>query len=185
MLRKAGELMSSLGASFVVTGEVLGQRPMSQHRKAIEIIESESGLDGLILRPLSAGLFPPSLPEREGIVDRKKLLSISGRSRKTQINLAENLEIKDYPCPAGGCLLTDPVIASRLRDLFTCMPDFDMPDIHLLKIGRHFRIHPALKIILGRNEAENSRLIGLTKPGFTLFRRRTSAAHRFGHRNPR
>ena len=169
MLRKAGELMSSLGASFVVTGEVLGQRPMSQHRKAIEIIESESGLDGLILRPLSAGLFPPSLPEREGIVDRKKLLALSGRSRKAQINLAENLGIKDYPCPAGGCLLTDPVIASRLRDLCTFMPDFDMTDIHLFQIGRHFRIHPALKIILGRNEAENGRLIGLTKPGFTLF----------------
>jgi hypothetical protein len=169
MLRKVREKMASLGASFVVTGEVLGQRPMSQHRNAIELIERESGLKGLILRPLSAHLFPPSLPEQEGLVDREKLLSITGRSRKTQIDLAEKLGIKDYPCPAGGCLLTDPVIASRLRDLFACMPDFEMTDIHLLRVGRHFRIQPALKVILGRNEAENNRISFLTKPGFTLF----------------
>jgi tRNA U34 2-thiouridine synthase MnmA/TrmU len=108
MLRKVRERMAPLGASFVVTGEVLGQRPMSQHRNAIELIEKESGLKGLILRPLSAHLFPPSLPEQEGIVDREKLLSITGRSRKTQIAMAEKLGIKDYPCPAGGCLLTTP-----------------------------------------------------------------------------
>ena len=169
MLRKVKERMASLGASFVVTGEVLGQRPMSQHRNAIELIERESGLKGLILRPLSAHLFPPSLPEREGIVDREKLLSITGRSRKTQIDMAKNLGIRDYPCPAGGCLLTDPVIASRLRDLFASTPGFDMTDIHLLKVGRHFRVLPALKVIVGRNEAENERISCLTKPGFTLF----------------
>jgi len=169
MLRKVRERMASLGASFVVTGEVLGQRPMSQHRNAIEVIERESGLKGLILRPLSAHLFPPSLPEQEGIVDREKLLSITGRSRKTQIAMAEKLGIKDYPCPAGGCLLTDPIIASRLRDLFTSTPGFDMTDIHLLRVGRHFRVQPALKVILGRNEAENERIGFLAKPGFTLF----------------
>ena len=169
MLRKVRERMASLGASFVVTGEVLGPRPMSQHRNAMEVIERESGLKGLILRPLSAHLFPPSLPEQEGIVDREKLLSITGRSRKTQIDMAEKLGIKDYPCPAGGCLLTDPIIASRLRDLFTCTPGFDMTDIHLLRVGRHFRVQPALKVILGRNEAENERLSCLAKPGFTLF----------------
>ncbi|MGD0844262.1 MAG: 7-cyano-7-deazaguanine synthase [Geobacteraceae bacterium] len=169
MLRKAKERMASLGASFVVTGEVLGQRPMSQHRNAIELIERESGLKGLILRPLSAHLFPPSLPEQEGIVDREKLLSITGRSRRKQIDMAETLGVRDYPCPAGGCLLTDPIIASRLRDLFTCTPDFEMSDIHLLRVGRHFRVQPALKVILGRNEAENERISCLTKPGFTLF----------------
>ncbi len=169
MLRKVKEKMESLGASFVITGEVLGQRPMSQHREAIRIIEKESGLAGLILRPLSAGLFPPSIPEQEGIVDRGRLLSISGRSRKPQIALADELGIKDYPCPAGGCLLTDPVIASRLRDLFQHMPDFDMTDIHLLKAGRHFRIDPRLKVVLGRNEAENERIIGLAKPGHTIL----------------
>jgi hypothetical protein len=169
MLRKVKEKMAALGASFVVTGEVLGQRPMSQHRNAIELIERESGLKGLILRPLSAHLFPPSLPEQQGIVDREKLLSITGRSRKIQIDLADKLGIKDYPCPAGGCLLTDLIIAARLRDLFTCAPGFDMADLHLLRVGRHFRVHPALKIILGRNEAENERISALAKPGFTLF----------------
>jgi hypothetical protein len=169
MLRKAREMMPSFGASFVVTGEVLGQRPMSQRRDAIELIERESGLKGLILRPLSAHLFPPSLPEQEGMVDREKLLSISGRSRKTQIDIAEKVGVTDYPCPAGGCLLTEPVIASRLRDLFTCMPDYAMTDIHLLRVGRHFRIQPALKVVLGRNEAENERISRLTKPGYALF----------------
>jgi tRNA U34 2-thiouridine synthase MnmA/TrmU len=169
MLRKVRERMASLGASFVVTGEVLGQRPMSQHRKAIRIIEKESGLAGLILRPLSAGLFPPSIPEQEGIVDREKLLSLSGRTRRPQMDLAEKLGIKDYPCPAGGCLLTDPVIASRLRDLFAGSPDFDMTDIHLLKEGRHFRIHPDIKVVVGRNQTENERIRNLSKSGFTLI----------------
>jgi tRNA-uridine 2-sulfurtransferase len=169
MLRKVRERMASLGASFVVTGEVLGQRPMSQHRNAIELIEKESGLKGLILRPLSAHLFPPTLPEQEGLVDREKLLAITGRSRRIQIDMAQTLGIRDYPCPAGGCLLTDPIIASRLRDLFTCTPGFDMTDIHLLRVGRHFRVQPALKVIVGRNEAENERISCLTKPGFTLF----------------
>lgn len=169
MLKIARERMVSLGASFVITGEVLGQRPMSQHRQAIRTIEKESGLAGLILRPLSAGLFEPSIPEQEGIVNREKLLSLSGRSRKPQIDLAEELGIKDYPCPAGGCLLTDPIIASRLRDLFVFLPDFDMSDIHLLKVGRHFRVDTKLKIVLGRNKAENEKLRSLAKPGSTIM----------------
>ncbi|MGA2400343.1 MAG: hypothetical protein ABSG91_01390 [Syntrophobacteraceae bacterium] len=169
MLGKTKERMASLGASFVVTGEVLGQRPMSQHRNAIELIERESGLKGLILRPLSAHLFPPSFPELEGVIDRERLLAITGRSRKKQIEMADRLGIRDYPCPAGGCLLTDPIIASRLRDLFNCTPDFDMTDIYLLKVGRHFRVQPALKVILGRNEAENSQIGSMAKRGHTLF----------------
>jgi len=105
MLRKVKEMMPELGASFVITGEVLGQRPMSQQRHTISLIEKESGLQDLILRPLSAQHFEPTLPEREGIVDRDKLLNISGRGRKPQFALAENLGVTDYPCPAGGCLL--------------------------------------------------------------------------------
>ena len=131
---------------------------MSQHRQAIRIIEKESGLDGLILRPLSAHLFDPTKPERENIVNRELLLAISGRSRKPQIELAEKIGVKDYPCPAGGCLLTDPIIALRLRDLFEFTPGYNMTDLNLLKTGRHFRVNPQLKIILGRNRAENELL---------------------------
>jgi len=158
MLKKVKEMMPGEGASFVVTGEVLGQRPMSQRRQAIHVIEKESGLKGVILRPLSAQHFEPTVPEREGIVDRGKLLAISGRGRKPQIDLAAKLEIRDYPCPAGGCLLTDRVIAARLRDLFIHKPDFDMADLHLLKIGRHIRLNPDLKIVLGRDKGENEKI---------------------------
>jgi len=172
MLKKVKEMMTGVGASFVITGEVLGQRPMSQRRGAIQTIEKESGLEGRILRPLSAQHFPPTIPELEGIVDREKLLSFSGRSRKPQIDLADKLGVKDYPCPAGGCLLTDQVIASRLRDLFDHLPDYDLADLHLLKVGRHFRLNPGLKIILGRNKAENEQIQILAKPTSTLFKPR-------------
>ncbi len=170
MLKKVKAMMVDIGASFIITGEVLGQRPMSQHRAAIQKIEKESQLEGRILRPLSAQHFPPTIPEQEGIVDRQKLLSFSGRSRKPQIDLAGRLGVKDYPCPAGGCLLTDPVIAARLRDLFAHVSDYDLVDLHLLKIGRHFRLQPGLKIILGRNQLENEQLQTLTRPGSLLFK---------------
>lgn len=170
MFKKVKELMPLFQASFVITGEVLGQRPMSQHWAALKLIEKESGLAGLILRPLCAKNLPPSLPELAGVVDRDKLLSISGESRKAQISLAADLNIKDYPCPAGGCLLTDQVIAARLKDLFSFFPQYTMGDLHLLRIGRHFRLHPQLKIILGRNEEENKRLqTSLNNPGSHLF----------------
>ena len=169
MLRKVAGMMDEIGASFVITGEVLGQRPMSQHRQAIELIERESGLAGRILRPLSAHHFPPTLPEMEGIVDRGRLLAISGRSRKVQIALAEELGVRDYPCPAGGCLLTDPVIAGRLRDLFTHVPGYAHRDLVLLNIGRHFRLSPLLRVILGRTQQENERLLALTVPGDFVF----------------
>ncbi|MHB8910562.1 MAG: 7-cyano-7-deazaguanine synthase [Syntrophales bacterium] len=169
MLRKVAGMLDELGASFVVTGEVLGQRPMSQHRQAIETIDRESGLAGRILRPLSAHLFPPTLPEEAGIVDRGRLLAISGRSRKPQIELAERFGVRDYPCPAGGCLLTDPDIADRLRDLFTHVPDYAHRDLVLLTVGRHFRMNPDLRVILGRSQEENERISGLAGPGDTLF----------------
>ena len=169
MLRQVAGMMDELGASFVVTGEVLGQRPMSQHRQAIETIDQESGLAGRILRPLSAHLFPPTLPEEEGVVDRERLLAISGRSRKPQIELAERLGVRDYPCPAGGCLLTDPDVASRLRDLFAHVPGYAHRDLVLLTIGRHFRLGPGLRVILGRSLGENERLAALAVPGDAVF----------------
>ena len=169
MLRKVKEMMPELGASFVITGEVLGQRPMSQQRHTIRLIEKESGLQSLILRPLSAQHFEPTLPEREGIVNRDKLLNISGRGRKPQFELAENLGVTDYPCPAGGCLLTDKVIAARLRDLFAHSTDYNQTDLVLLTLGRHYRLYPDLKIILGRKQEENERLISLVKDGQSIF----------------
>jgi hypothetical protein len=170
MLKKVKEMMAGSGASFVITGEVLGQRPMSQHRIAIRKIEKESELEGRILRPLCAQHFPPTVPEEMGIVDRAKLLAFSGRSRKPQIELAEKLGVKDYPCPAGGCLLTDPVIAARLRDLFAHVPDYTMADLHLLKVGRHFRLNTDLKIILGRNQGENEQIQIMAGEEAALFK---------------
>lgn len=169
MLRKVSGMMEELGASFVITGEVLGQRPMSQHRQAIDVIDKESGLAGRILRPLSAHHFPPTDPEVAGLVDRARLLSISGRSRKVQIALAEQLGVRDYPCPAGGCLLTDPEVAARLRDLFAHVPDYSHRDIVLLTIGRHFRLSPSLRVVCGRTGEENERLLVLASPGDAVF----------------
>lgn len=168
LLRKAKELMQAVGASFVVTGEVLGQRPMSQHKQALRIIERESGLEGLVLRPLSAKLLPETIPEKNGWISRNRLLDFNGRTRSPQIELAETLGIKDYPCPAGGCLLTDPEFTKRIRDLMA-HGDLNLNDVELLKIGRHFRLAPGTKIIVGRNERENSRLLALAKDKDYLF----------------
>ena len=158
ILKETKKVMDEIGASFVVTGEVLGQRPMSQHRAAMNRIEKESGLKDLILRPLSAKHFEPTLPEREGIIDREKLLNISGRSRKTQYELVDAFHLKEFSCPGGGCLLTDPIFAKKLKDLFVSNPDFTMKDVALLKTGRHFRLGADTKLILGRNQNENESL---------------------------
>jgi tRNA U34 2-thiouridine synthase MnmA/TrmU len=158
MLKKAKTRMEKLGAAFIVTGEVLGQRPMSQRRDAMRLIEKEAGLEGLILRPLSAKGLPVTIPEKEGWVDREKLLKIQGRSRKPQIELAGHYGIHDYPCPAGGCLLTDPGFAKRMKDLMVHNPDFSLNDVHLLKMGRHFRFSHGVKLIVGRNEEENQKI---------------------------
>ncbi len=158
MLRKAREIMEEVGAAFIITGEVLGQRPMSQRRDTINLIERESGLRRRILRPLSAKYFPPTLAEEQGLVDRDKLLQISGRSRKVQLDLARQFDLKGYACPAGGCLLTDAVIARRLRDLFANRVDYTMKDIQLVSVGRHFRLNDQLKLVVGRNENENKKI---------------------------
>jgi len=153
-IKKAGEYMRKIGASFLFTGEVLGQRPMSQHKRAIAIIDDDSGLKGQILRPLSANHFEPTVPEREGWVKREKLLGISGRSRKTQIALATEKDISDYPCPAGGCLLTDKHFSEKMRDYLKFTDQPSIRDIPLLKVGRHFRLEGGDKLIVARNEQE-------------------------------
>jgi tRNA-specific 2-thiouridylase len=153
-LKKAKKIAKDMGAAFIFTGEVLGERPMSQHFQAMKIIEEEAGLKGKVLRPLSARLLPETVMEKKGLVDREKLLGIRGRSRKPQIKLAEELNIKDYPSPAGGCLLTCEEYADKLRDLFEHKKRCSMADVALLKVGRHFRLGEN-KIIVGRNEAEN------------------------------
>lgn len=162
MFRKASEYMREVGASFLVTGEVLGERPMSQRRDAMQLIEKESGLEGLIVRPLSAALLEPSIPEKEGWIDRTKLLSIKGKSRKPQIELAKSYGINDYPCPAGGCLLTDAGFAARMRDLMQYTPDFCVNDVQLLRTGRHFRLSRTAKAVVGRDEKENERILALS-----------------------
>ena len=164
MFRKAREYMRETGASFLVTGEVLGERPMSQRRDAMRLIEKEAGVQGLVVRPLSAALLEPSIPEREGWIDRGKLLSISGRCRKPQMELASGYGIADYPCPAGGCRLTDAGFAERMRDLMKHMPEFSLNDVQLLKVGRHFRLSPSAKAIVGRDEEENKTLRSLSRP---------------------
>jgi len=168
LLRKAGEFMQEVGAAFIVTGEVLGQRPMSQHRRAMRVIEKEAGLEGLVLRPLSAKILPETLPEKKGWVSRGKLLGFNGRSRKPQIDLARQFGIKDYPCAAGGCLLTDPRFAKKTKDLLQ-HEGLDINNVKLLKMGRHFRLSPDAKLAVGRNKQENEILLNLAKKGDYLF----------------
>lgn len=168
-IRKAGEYMRAIGAAFLFTGEVLGQRPMSQHKRALAIIDRESGLQGFILRPLSAALLEPTIPEMAGLVDRSKLLGISGRTRKKQISLAADKGINDYPCPAGGCLLTERNFAEKMRDYLKFTKQPTVRDIALLKIGRHFRLPNSDKIIVARNESECKSLRDLCRKGDHLL----------------
>ncbi len=167
--KKAKQYMEEEGASFIFTGEVLGQRPMSQRRDAMNIIERDSGLQGFLLRPLCAKLFAPTIAEEKGIIDRSKLLSLSGRSRKGQISLADKFNIRNYPCSAGGCLLTDKGFAKRMKDLLKYKPDFTLEDVTLLKYGRHFRISPKTKLVVGRNEEENCRIAAFKKEDDIMF----------------
>ncbi len=170
MLKKAKAYMEETGTSFIVTGEVLGQRPMSQRRDAMRLIEKEAGLEGYILRPLSAKFLPVTIPEKEGWINRENLLGIQGRSRKPQMKLADHFGIRDYPCPAGGCLLTDPQFANRMKDLMLYTPDFSLNDVHLLKIGRHFRLFPHLKLVVGRKEEDNKKIQTFAQEGDILLK---------------
>jgi tRNA-specific 2-thiouridylase len=169
MLERAKVVMDEIGAPFVVTGEVLGQRPMSQRRDTLHIIERDAGLKGLILRPLSATLLPPTRAEQDGLIARDKLLGISGRSRTVQLQLAERFGIQGFSTPAGGCLLTDKNFAEKLRDLFQDQETITPHDIQLLTVGRHFRFDNGVKIVLGRNNRENHVLMALAARGYHLF----------------
>ena len=161
MLREAKVLMDLIGADFLVTGEVLGQRPMSQRKECFPLVDREAGVEGLVLRPLSAKLLPPTIAELKGLVDREGLYDFKGRTRRPQMNLAAELGLTDYPSPAGGCLLTEPSYACRLRDLLKYDSAPELKELHLLRVGRHFRTSPECKIIVGRNEAENEKIIAL------------------------
>ncbi|MEM3874067.1 MAG: tRNA 4-thiouridine(8) synthase ThiI [Candidatus Bathyarchaeia archaeon] len=160
MLKRAKKYAREIGADFIVTGEVLDERPMSQHMKALKIVEEESSLKGRLLRPLSAKLLPPTIAEKCGLVDRSKLLDIRGRSRKRQLTLAKAYGITEYQSPAGGCLLTYKEFSAKLRDLLQHKKRISMADLELLKVGRHFRIGKN-KIIVGRNKEENEKLLKL------------------------
>ena len=151
--------MEEVGARFIFTGEVLKQRPMTQFAKTLKLLESESGLERLILRPLSAKLLPMTIPEEEGWVDREQLLAIEGRQRNIQMEFADKLRIGDYPQPAGGgCSLVDHNFARRLKDVMKNegLENTETPNLVLLKVGRHFRLPDGTKVIVGRNEAENN-----------------------------
>ncbi len=162
MMKKAKELMQKIGANFLVTGEVLNERPFSQRKDSMLHIEKEAGLEGRILRPLSAKILPETEPEKKKWVDREKLFAIKGRRRLPQIELARKLDVKDYPCPSGGCLLTDPRFAERLKEHLAHEKKLTLKDTVLLRIGRHFRLGEA-KIIVGRNEEENKKLLAIAK----------------------
>lgn len=169
-LKKAGELMRSSAADFVITGEVLGQRPMSQRKDALRVVEKGCGLEGLLLRPLSARFLEPTVPEIEGWVDRALFPAIKGRTRKEQIRLAKELGVEEYPAPAGGCLLTELSYASKVRDIFEHTEKLEPRDFRLLRIGRHFRIDMFTRLIIGRNEEENLLLEAKKMAGETAFR---------------
>ena len=179
MVRKAYEWMREHGFDFIITGEVIGQRPMSQRRDTFPVVARESGVGDLLLRPLSAKLLPPTLPEREGWVDRERLHGFHGRSRKPQMALAARYGIRDYAQPAGGCcFLTDEQYAAKLADLWAARGrrDYDLDDILLLKVGRHLRPRPHFKLIIGREEGENRFLEG--------YRRRFLSLRPVSHAGP-
>ena len=156
-IKKAVEMMLKTNADFIATGEVLGQRPMSQQKNSLNLIV-KSTLKGKLLRPLSAKLLQPTIPEINGIVDRERLYDINGRGRGKQFELAESFGIKNFSSPAGGCLFTDKIIAARVKDLIDYDPQFKQEELYLLKIGRHFRINPSLKIVVSRNKEDTIQL---------------------------
>lgn len=168
MFSKAKQLLSELKADFIISGEVLGQRPMSQTKQALGLIKQRSGLDDLLLRPLSAQFFSPSLAERQGWVKRDKLLAFNGRIRTPQMQLAKKLGISQYATPAGGCLLTDPCFSKRLEEL--CKhEELNLDNLALLRVGRHLRIENKTRLVVGRDESENRLLTQMALPGDYVF----------------
>jgi len=166
MYNEAKKHMEKIGADFLITGEVLHQRPMSQNSNALTVIEKETGMSGKVVRPLSAKLLEVTEAEKDGLIDRSQLESIRGRSRKEQLRLANKFGIIDPPNSAGGCLLTDPQFAKRVRDLLKySVSEPSINDFELLKLGRHFRINAISKLIVGRNHGENEMLLSMSADG--------------------
>jgi tRNA-uridine 2-sulfurtransferase len=159
MFNKAGAIMQDRGFDFLFSGEVMGQRPMSQNTNSLRYVAKHSGFQNYILRPLSALKLTRTPMEEQGLVDRKRLLDISGRSRKPQMALARKYGIKDYPTPAGGCLLTDPGYSQRLKDLIDHGVELTPSALHLLKYGRHMRLNTGAKIIVGRTQKDNEGIL--------------------------
>jgi len=179
MVGQAYQWLRENDFDFIITGEVIGQRPMSQRRDTLPVVARESGAGDRLLRPLGAQLLPPTLPEREGWIDRERLFSFSGRSRKPQMALAERFAISEYAQPAGGCcFLTDPNYTKKLEDLWRTRGDkhYELDDIMLLKVGRHLRPRPHFKVIVGREEGENNFMEG--------YRRRFACLRPLSHKGP-
>ncbi len=170
MLKEAKKFLDITGADFIITGEVIGQRPMSQMKNTLYMIDKKTGVSGLVLRPLSARIMEPTLPEINGIVNREMLYEFNGRSRKQQMALAREFGLTEYPMPAGGCLLTEPNYAYRLRELLGYNPNPSINELNLLRAGRHFRLSPACKAIVGRDEKDNDRIQSLAGDNDYLLR---------------
>jgi tRNA U34 2-thiouridine synthase MnmA/TrmU len=169
MLKTAHGLLEKYDASFLITGEVLGERPMSQTHGGLNAVLKLSADRDLVLRPLSAKLLEPTKPEREGWVDREKLLDLSGRGRKRQEELARRFGIKEYPQPAGGCLLTEERYSQRLKELIA-HEGLNRRNTELLNLGRHFRLAPKVKMVVGRNRSENQRILEMKMKGDIVIR---------------
>ena len=169
MFDAAKKHMEEIDAEFIISGEVLGQRPMSQHKPALQTIEKESGLVGKIVRPLSAALLPETDPEKDGLIKRENLGMISGRTRRNQLDMAEKYGIENPPNAGGGCLLTEPHFGIKAKDLFSHTKNPTINDIDLLKIGRHFRLDEETKFIVGRNKDENEMIKAISLPGDILL----------------
>jgi len=172
MFDAAKKQMEEIGAEFIISGEVLGQRPMSQHGPALRTIEKESNLEGIIVRPLSGALLPKTEPEKNGLIKRENLGMIRGRSRKPQLELAKKFGIEDPPNAGGGCLLTDPAFSLRAKDLFEHKETPTINDIDLLKVGRHFRFDQKIKFVVGRKKEENEIIKSLALSNDVLFESR-------------
>ena len=169
MFDAAKKHMKEIGAEFIISGEVLGQRPMSQHAPALRTIENESDLVGKIVRPLSAALLPETDPEKDGLIKRENLGMIRGRTRRGQLDMAKKYGIENPPNAGGGCLLTEPHFGIKAKDLFSHTKNPTINDIDLLKIGRHFRLDEETKFIVGRNKDENEMIKAIALPGDILL----------------
>jgi tRNA U34 2-thiouridine synthase MnmA/TrmU len=164
MMTKAREMMQELGATFLISGEVLGQRPMSQRRDALRVVERDSGCDGILLRPLCAKHLNPTRPELEGVVDRSQLCDFSGRGRSQQIALAKEMGVVDYPTPSGGCVLTDVNVSGRIKRYYEENEVLHVADMRLLTLGRHYLLPGGAWLAMGRGEVENAKVLSLAGP---------------------